>query len=96
MSDREYFVYIMTNPSHTVLYIGVTNNIQRRSFEHQQKLVPGFTTKYNCTNLVYAESCGDILEAIEREKQLKKWRREKKEWLINQENPEWQDLSEAL
>ncbi len=96
MTEREYHVYILTNPSHTVLYIGVTGNLQRRIWEHQQKLVPGFTSKYNCTKLIYVENTDYIQGAIEREKQLKRWSRKKKEWLINQMNPTWRDLSENL
>jgi putative endonuclease len=96
MNSREYCVYILTNPSHTVLYIGVTGNLGRRLYEHQQKLVPGFSTKYNCTELVYVETTDYIEGAIEREKQLKNWSRKKKEWLINQQNPSWKDLSSDI
>jgi len=93
MSERSYFVYIMSNPTDTVLYIGVTNNLQRRIFEHKEKMVDGFTSKYNCIKLVYYEETNEVTSAIEREKQLKKWNRQKKDYLINQFNPERNDLS---
>ena len=76
-----------------VIYIGVTNNIQRRIYEHKCKLVEGFSSKYNCTQLVYFEEYNDIHEAIEREKQLKKWNRTKKMNIISIKNPKWIDLS---
>ncbi len=90
---REYFVYILASKS-GVLYIGVTNDLARRMFEHRHKLVLGFTGKYNVSRLVYFESFGDIRDAIAREKQLKGWRREKKVALIERENPIWRDLSD--
>lgn len=94
MEDRQYYVYIITNPVHSVLYIGMTNNLIRRIDEHKRKVVPGFTAKYNCKELVYFESTEDVLSAIEREKQLKGWVRRKKIALIEQMNPNWKDLSE--
>jgi len=75
------------------MYIGVTNNLQRRLREHQNQLVEGFTKKYNVHKLVYFEEILEILAALEREKELKKWRREKKNKLVEQVNPEWCDLS---
>ena len=96
MPNHEYFVYIMSNILDSVLYIGVTNNLQRRVFEHQQKLLIGFTEKYNCEKLVYYEQTTDVRSAIEREKQLKKWNRSKKEFLINQFNPTRRDLSQEF
>jgi len=96
MAERQYHVYILTNPSHTVLYIGVTGNISRRIFEHQQKLIPGFASKFNCTELIYIETTDQIEGALEREKQLKRWSRKKKEHLIKQKNPNWDDLSLML
>ena len=84
----------MSNTSDTTVYIGVTNDIQRRVSEHKSGLIPGFTQKYNCTKLVYFEEYSDINQAIEREKKLKKWRREKKDWLIKTLNPEFKDLAE--
>ena len=88
-----YYIYIMSNQNDTVLYIGVTNNIERRIQEHKSGLIPGFTQKYNCDKLVYLETYSDINQALDREKQLKKWRREKKDWLIKRQNPEYVDLS---
>lgn len=89
---KNYYVYIMTNRSRT-FYTGVTNNLERRVYEHKHKLVKGFTRQYNITMLVYYEMFGDIRDAIEREKQVKDWRREKKIALIESMNPEWRDLS---
>jgi len=86
------YVYIATNRSKT-LYIGVTNNLERRMDEHKRKVGSTFAVRYNITRLVYYEQFADIRDAIAQEKQLKKWRREKKIWLIERENPEWQDLS---
>jgi putative endonuclease len=90
---KEYFVYIMTNRSRT-LYTGVTNNLERRVYEHKHKLLPGFTSKYNITRLVWYESGDNINVAIMREKQIKGWLRAKKIVLIESINPEWKDLSE--
>ena len=78
------------------LYIGVTNDLPRRILEHQQGLVAGFTKKYHCHKLVYFEDCGDVIEAISREKVLKGWLRKKKEDLIRSMNPSWKDLSKEL
>ncbi|MBQ3010982.1 MAG: GIY-YIG nuclease family protein [Oscillospiraceae bacterium] len=88
-----YYVYILTNKGHSVLYIGVTNNLERRTFEHKNHLVPGFTDRYNVEKLIYFETCSDINIAITREKELKSWNRKKKEALIDSINPEWNDLS---
>lgn len=79
-----------------VLYIGVTNDLKRRVWEHKNNLIDGFTKKYQCHKLVYYEYYEDIKYAIAREKQLKKWRREKKESLIKEMNPSWNDLTEKL
>ena len=84
----------MSNTNNTTLYIGVSNDIERRVQEHKSGLIPGFTQKYNCCKLVYYEKYSDIDQAIEREKKLKKWRREKKDWLIRTINPELKDLFE--
>ena len=92
----QYYIYILSNKANTVLYIGVTNNLARRVYEHQEKLVKGFTEKYNINKLVYYEQTNEATVAIEREKQLKKWSRKKKEWLIEQSNPLWTDLSKGL
>ena len=91
--SKEYFVYIMTNKSQT-LYTGVTNDLIRRVYEHKNKLVKGFTSKYNIQYLVYYETTSSIYSALEREKQIKGWTRSKKITLIKSLNPEWKDLSE--
>lgn len=87
-----YYVYIVTNHTNTVLYTGVTNNLIRRIYEHKNKLVPGFTSKYNVNKLIYYDSTNEIMSAIEREKQIKGWTRKKKINLINNFNPDWNDL----
>ncbi|MBP9732334.1 MAG: GIY-YIG nuclease family protein [Candidatus Magasanikbacteria bacterium] len=92
MIRNNFFVYIMASHSGT-LYIGVTNDLQRRVFEHKQGVADSFTKKYQCTKLVYFEQYSDIEEAIRREKQLKGWKRIRKEELINKDNPHWEDLS---
>ena len=89
-----YYVYMMTNKSDQVLYIGVTNNLQRRVFEHRNQLVEGFTQMYNVHKLVWFEQTSDVRSAIAREKQLKGWTRKKKDWLVEQMNPTWIDLSD--
>ncbi|MEW5821089.1 MAG: GIY-YIG nuclease family protein [Cyanobacteriota bacterium] len=91
MNTKTYYVYIMTNKSKT-LYTGVTNNLHRRVYEHKNKLVEGFTKKYNITQLVYFEEYSTSNEAIKREKQIKGWLRSKKINLIEKSNPEWKDL----
>ncbi len=90
---NQYFVYILTNKSNKVLYIGVTNNLERRMYEHRNKMIDGFTKRYNLTKLVYFEETFDVESAIEREKQLKNWHRDWEIRLINDFNPEWEDLS---
>ena len=91
---KEYYVYLMTNSSKT-LYTGVTDSLLRRVYEHKNKLIEGFTKKYNITRLVYYETTSDVRAAIQREKQIKGWLRNKKIALIEVANPEWQDLSEG-
>jgi putative endonuclease len=93
VSQYQYFVYIMTNKSGT-LYTGVTNNLERRIFEHKHHIIKGFTKKYKVTKLVYFEETSDIIAAILREKQIKGWTRKKKIALIDSINPDWKDLSE--
>ena len=88
-----YYIYIMSSLNNTTLYIGVTNDLERRVKEHKSGEIPGFTQKYNCCKLVYFEEYSDIDQAIEREKKVKKWRREKKDWLIRTKNPELIDLA---
>ena len=90
---RDYYVYIMASPTGT-LYTGVTNDLMRRVYEHQNKLVPGFTSRYGVTRLVYYEVSGDIRAAIAREKEIKGWRRGKKVALVEATNPTWHDLSD--
>ncbi|KKP68001.1 MAG: Excinuclease ABC subunit C [Candidatus Moranbacteria bacterium GW2011_GWE1_35_17] len=92
---KQYCVYILSSKT-KVLYIGVTGNLPRRIYEHKNKLIDGFTKKYNCTNLVYFEQTENVMSALEREKQLKKWRREKKINLIEKINPNWLDLADNL
>lgn len=99
IGSHNYFVYILTNKTKTVLYIGVTNDIKVRIYYHKN---PGlvtkipFTTRYKCYYLIYYERFGHIDDAIDREKQLKKWRRSKKEELINTFNPTWEFLNDTL
>ena len=95
MYTSSYFVYILANWNHSVLYIGVTNDLQRSVYEHRQEVVEGFTKKYHVHKLVYYEHTGDVKAALAREKQLKGWRREKKEALVETMNPDWNDLSET-
>ncbi|MBT3348783.1 GIY-YIG nuclease family protein [bacterium] len=90
---KSYFVYILTNPGNSVLYIGVTNNLERRILEHKQKKIDGFTKKYNCTKLVFFEETDSVHTAIEREKQLKNWHRNWKINLVKSQNLKWEDLS---
>ena len=88
-----YFVYILTNKTNKVLYTGVTNNLERRLYEHKNHLVDGFSSKYNTTKLVYYEISESVESAIAREKQIKAYRRDKKIALINESNSERKDLS---
>ena len=94
--DLQGVVYILTNKSNTVLYTGVTRNLQRRIAEHRLHLNQGFTKKYNTEKLVYYELFDRLDDAIHREKQLKRWHRDWKEKLINDFNPEWKDLTEDI
>ena len=89
---NQYYTYILANNSDTTLYIGVTNDLERRVTEHRSGTIPGFTQKYNCHKLVYFESFSDVEQAIAREKQLKKWSRSKKDALIDTMNKERKDL----
>ncbi len=91
--NKMYYIYIITTKNNAMLYIGVTNDLQRRLYEHKNKLIDGFTKKYNISKLVYFEEYADIEEAIGREKQLKSWIRAKKDKLIEKENPKWEELS---
>ena len=91
-----YYVYILTNRHNKVLYTGVTNNLKRRVYEHKNKLVEGFTEKYNIDKLVYFETYKDVRLALNREKEIKGWIRAKKLTLIEKENPHWEDLYPLL
>ena len=93
---RKYYVYIMTNASGSVIYVGVTNNILRRAIEHRFKRNTCFTSRYNCKKLVYYEKTYSILDAIAWEKELNGWRRAKKLGLINTTNPRWEDMLVAV
>jgi len=93
---NNYYVYILTNKKDGVLYIGVTNDVKRRVWERKQKIVKGFTKKYNVDRLMYFEQTSDVYAAIEREKQMKKWKREWKVELIEKDNKAWSDLYEIL
>ncbi len=88
-----YYVYILTNKAKTVLYTGVTNDLTRRMYEHKNKLIDGFSKRYNLNLLVYYETTTDVKSAIAREKQIKNLLRRKKEQLISAINPEWNDLT---
>ncbi|MFM7389993.1 MAG: GIY-YIG nuclease family protein [Vampirovibrionales bacterium] len=90
------FVYILTNTHHTTLYVGVTSNIKKRIYDHQQKHSKSFSATYNLNKLVYVETCESIEVAITREKQLKAGSRSKKIALIDSQNPAWEDLSTML
>jgi putative endonuclease len=93
---KKYFVYILTNKNNTVLYTGVTNNLEKRVYQHKTKLDPkSFTARYNISKLIYFEEFSNIHLAIKREKQLKRYKREFKRNLIGKDNPEWKDLSEG-
>ncbi len=90
---KRYYVYILTNASRT-LYVGFTSDLARRVYEHKQKLVPGFTARYNITRLVYFEDTVNARAAIAREKEIKGWTRARKIALVSSANPAWRDLSE--
>jgi putative endonuclease len=94
--DKQFYVYIMTNKNNTVLYTGITNDLKRRVYEHKEKMVPGFTSRYNVTELVYYEVFQDPENAIMREKQIKAGSRKKKVALIESMNETWQDLYERI
>ena len=91
-----FYVYLLASRRHGTLYLGVTNNLVRRVYEHKTKAAPGFTKRYNVDRLVWFEIHDEILSAIEREKELKKWRRDWKIRLIEESNPNWVDLYEGI
>ena len=92
MSAKNSYIYILSNERNGTLYIGITADLKKRIYEHKEKLVEGFTKKYNIAQLVYCEKFDNIENAIAREKQLKKWNRKWKLDLIEKENPNWDDL----
>jgi len=94
--EKLYFVYIITNKNNKVLYTGVTSNLITRIYQHKNKLVKGFSKRYNLDKLVYYEAFNDPNIAINREKQIKKWSRQKKIDTINSFNPDWDDLYDSL
>ena len=93
---KDCFVYLMTNKTRTTLYTGITNNLERRVWEHQRKTVKGFTSKYNIDRLVYYEVYPSPRDAIAREKEIKGWKRSKKNALVESLNPKWSDLASTL
>ena len=93
---RTYYTYILATRFNKLLYIGVTNNLEKRIYEHKNGLVEGFTKKYKTKELVYYEDTSDVKNAIAREKQMKKWNKQWKVDLIEKSNPEWNDLSKEL
>ena len=93
-SIKNYYIYIMASQSGT-LYVGMTNDIKKRVYQHKNHSIPGFTDKYNVDQLLYIETTSDSVSAIRREKQLKKWGREKKVALVDSQNPDWKDLSKG-
>jgi putative endonuclease len=90
---KSYYVYILTTRNNKMLYIGMTNNLERRLVEHKSHTIPGYTDKYNVTKLVYFQEFSDVYEALETEKRLKGWLRVKKNNLISEFNPEWNELA---
>lgn len=93
---KQYCIYILTNKNNAVLYTGVTSNLKKRVYEHKEKLVDGFTKRYNLAKLVYYEVCDEVYSAIAKEKQIKAGSRQKKIMLIESMNKEWKDLYEEL
>ena len=91
-----YYIYIMSNNSNTIIYIGFTNDLVRRVYEHKNELVDGFSKKFHTHKLVHFEIYSTAYDAIAREKQLKKWTREKKNSLIEKDNPEWIDIWDRI
>ncbi len=95
-TEKIYYIYITASKRNGTLYIGVTSNLKKRIYEHKESLIDGFTKKYKVSKLVYFETTNDINSAIQREKQMKKWKREWKLKLIERENPCWIDLYDNL
>ena len=92
----QYYIYILSNWNDKVIYIGVTNNLKRRVYEHKNEVIDGFTKKYHVHKLVYYETTTEVKAALEREKQLKGWKREKKDSLVTDMNPNWKDLYDEI
>ena len=93
---KTFYVYMMTNKYNNVLYIGVTNDLIRRVYEHKKGMIDGFTKKYNCNKLVWFQETNDVTATITQEKRMKKWKREYKENVIREMNPEWKDVYDGL
>jgi putative endonuclease len=91
--EKHYYVYILTTQNNTTMYIGVTNDLHRRILEHKDRMASKFTAKYNIDKLVYFEQTSDVLSALNREKEIKHWRRKKKNKLVSSQNPMWDDLT---
>ena len=91
--SKDYYVYVLTNENNNVMYIGITNDLKRRVYEHKSNIIEGFTKKYHVHKLVYYEITTDVNSAIAREKQLKKWKRAKKNALVETLNPKWKELT---
>ena len=96
MQEQPFYIYLMSNPDRTVLYTGVTRNLMKRVWQHKEKVVDGFTKKYNVTDLVYYEIFDSPLEAIEREKQIKSWSRKRKNQMVEAENSSLKDLYDEI
>ena len=94
--NKQYYIYLLANKKNGTLYTGITNDLLRRIYEHKKNLLPGFTAKYNIHNLVHYEQSESIETAIQREKQIKNWKRSWKIELIEQHNPYWRDLYQDL
>ena len=95
MHNKQYYVYILSNKSHVVLYTGVTNDLAKRVYQHKHKEMPGFTSQYNVDHLVYYEQFDNPIDAINREKQIKAGSRKRKKELVEKMNPKWYDLSDG-
>ena len=93
MLQKTYYVYILTTWNHRVMYVGVTNNLTRRLYEHKNELIDGFTKRYHVHKLVYYEITGDPVSAIAREKEIKGWTRDKKNTLVESKNPNWEEIT---
>ncbi len=93
MFQNTFYVYILTNKYNNVMYVGVTNNLTRRLYEHKNELIDGFTKRYHVHKLVFYESTGDPVSAIAREKEIKGWTRDKKNTLVESKNPNWEEIT---